>query len=99
MQRKYWVGLGLLAGLAGAVIIGRKPALATVQRLAGQEAAPVAKQWEFDSAEKAALMQGVVQQQRELVAQTTTPEEHERAAKFARYYEGRVAALHPAVTT
>lgn len=92
MKRSYWVGLGIVVGLAGIVALGRERIAALGSRLAGREDTPIEKQWPFDGGELQSLMGRVVAEQRSIVANAETPAERERAAAFQRYYEGRLAA-------
>jgi hypothetical protein len=92
MKRSYWIGLGIVVGLAGIAALGRERLMALVSRFAGREDAPVEKQWPFDSDELHSLMGRVVGDQRTIVANAESPAERERAAAFQRYYEGRLAA-------
>lgn len=92
MKRNYWIGLGVVAGLAGIAALGRERIAALVSRLSGREEAPIEKQWPFDGGELNSLMGRVVAEQRTIVANAETPAERDRAAAFQRYYEGRLAA-------
>lgn len=94
MQRKYMIGLGVAAGVAGAAALGREQLVAAASRATGREATSIAKQWEFDGGELRTLMDRVVAKQQSIVAAAETPAERERAAAFQQYYEGRRAAAH-----
>lgn len=92
MKRGFWIGLGVVVGLAGIAALGRERIVALASRLSGGDDAPIEKQWPFDSGELHSLMGRVVDEQRTIVANAESPAERERAAAFQRYYEGRLAA-------
>jgi len=94
MKRKYVVGLGVAAGVAGAAVLGREQLAAVASRAAGRDDAPIKKQWDFDGGELQTLMDRVVTEQQSIVAAAETPAKHERAAAFQKYYERRRAAAH-----
>jgi hypothetical protein len=92
MKRSYWIGLGVVVGLAGIAALGRERIVALVSRFSGREETTIEKQWPFDGGELNSLMGRVIGEQRTIVANAETPAERERAAAFQRYYEGRLAA-------
>jgi hypothetical protein len=92
MKRKYLIGLGLVAGAAGAAALGHGQIATIVGRVGGTSEVPQAKQWPFDSGELRTLMGRVAADQQAIIANAETPEERTRAEAFARYYEGRRAA-------
>lgn len=92
MKRSYWIGLGVLTGIAGVAALSREQIVAAVSRVAGRDETPIAKQWPFDGGELRSLMGRVVAEQQAIVADAESPAERERAAAFQRYYEGRLAA-------
>jgi hypothetical protein len=94
MNRKYVIGLGVAAGVAGAAVLGREQLAAVASRATGRDDAPIKKQWDFDGGELQTLMDRVVTEQQSIVAAAETPAERERAAAFQKYYEGRRAAAH-----
>jgi hypothetical protein len=93
MKRKYLIGLGLAAGAAGVVAVNREQLGTAVARVTGKPEDPPAKQWAFDQQELRTLMDGVVEDQRTIIANAETPEARERAEAFQRYYEGRRTAI------
>ena len=92
MKRNYVIGLGVVAGVAGAAVLGREQIAAVASRAAGRDDAPIEKQWAFDGGELRTLMDRVVTDQQAIAAAADTPAERERAAAFQKYYEGRRAA-------
>lgn len=92
MKRSYWIGLGVITGVAGVVALGREQIVTAVSRVAGRDETPIEKQWPFDGGELQSLMGNVVSAQQSIVTNAETPAERERAAAFQRYYEGRLAA-------
>jgi len=93
MKRKYLIGLGVAAGAAGAVALGREQLGAIAGRLSGQDAIVQQKQWEFDNGELRTLMDRTLAAQQQIIADAPTPEERERAIAFERYFAGRRAAV------
>ncbi len=93
MKRKYLVGLGVAAGVAGAAALGREQLGAIVGRLSGQDAIVPQKQWDFDNGELRTLMDRTLTEQQQIIADAPTPEERERAVAFGRYFAGRRAAV------
>lgn len=88
MQRKYWLGLGLIAGGLGATVLGRQ-----LIGLTGASAAPTAKQWPFDPGELRGLMDRTLSEQQEIIAAAGGPAERARAEAFQDYYEQRRRAI------
>lgn len=93
MKRKYLIGLGVAAGVAGAAALGREQLGAIAGRLGGQDAIVPQKQWDFDNGELRTLMDRTLTEQQRLIAEAPTPEERERAVAFGRYFAGRRAAV------
>ncbi len=93
MKRKYLIGLGVAAGVAGAAALGREQLGAIAGRLSGQDAIVPQKQWDFDNGELRTLMDRTLTEQQQLIAAAPTPEERERAVAFGRYFAGRRAAV------
>jgi hypothetical protein len=93
MKRKYLIGLGVTAGVAGVAALGREQIGAIAGRLSGQDTIVPQKQWDFDNGELRTLMDRTIADQQRIIADAPTPEERERAVAFGRYFEGRRAAI------
>lgn len=94
MNRKYVIGFGVAASVAGAAVLGREQLAAVASRATNRDDAPIKKQWDFDGGELQTLMDRVVSEQQSIIAAAETPAERERAAAFQKYYEGRRASAH-----
>lgn len=93
MKRRVIIGVAALAGLAGTVLVGWRQRGVVARRLGDAGAATQPRQWPFERADLAALMERVVADQRERVASLPAGPARDRAAAFLAYYQGRRAAV------